>query len=138
MSYAEFQRLDCQGIPTIEYRAEPTEPIVPERIQFDFTPRFPHDQYGYSEPKYVFSEQVILISQWQKCQDNQYDFFDDYEVYYICALELVEYSLTRKSLYEAPSWKYGIRGTNGTKELIWFEENELISINEINSDNQEF
>ena len=40
MSYAEFQRLDCQGIPTIEYRAEPTEPILPERIQFDFIPRF--------------------------------------------------------------------------------------------------
>ena len=135
MSYSEVQRLDCQGVPTIEYRVE--QPI-PERIQFDFIPRFPHDQYGYSDPKYVFCEQVILVSQWQECQENQYDFFDEYEVYYICALELVEYSLTRKSLYEAPSWKYGIRGTNGTKDLIWFEENELISIKEINSEDQEF
>ena len=138
MSYTEIQQISDQGIPTIEYRAEPTEPIVPERIQFDFIPRFPHDQYAYSPPKYVFCEQIILISQWEECQENQYDFFDIYDVYHICALELVEYSLTRKSLYEAPSWKYGIRGTKGTKELVWFEEDELISLKEINSESQEF
>jgi hypothetical protein len=138
MSYTEIQQIDAQGIPTIEYRAEPDEISIPSRIQFDFEPRFPHDQYGYSEPKYVFCEQVILVTQWQECQDNQYDFFDIYETYHICALELEEYSLTGKKLYEAPSWKYGIRGTKGTKELVWFEEDELISINEINSVDQEF
>ena len=138
MSYTEIQQISAQGIPTIEYRAEPTEPIVTERIQFDFIPRFPHDQYAYNPPKYVFCEQVILISQREECQEHQYDFLDIYDVYHICALELVEYSLTRKSLYEAPSWKYGIRGTKGTKELVWFEEDELISLKEINSESQEF
>ena len=135
MSYTEIQRLECLGIPTIEYRGEAP---ISERIQFDFSPRFPHDQYGYSPPKYVFSEPVILVSQWQECLDNQYDFFDVYDVYHICALELIEYTLTGDRLYEAPYWKYGIRGTRGTKELIWFEENELVSINEINSEDQEF
>ena len=28
MSYTEIQQISAQGIPTIEYRAEPTEPIV--------------------------------------------------------------------------------------------------------------
>ncbi len=135
MSYTEIQRLECQGIPTIEYRVEPP---IPERIQFDFEPRFPHDQYGCSPPKYVYSEPVILVSQWQECLDNQYDFFDVYDVSHICALELFEYTMTGDRLYEAPSWKYGIRGTRGTKELIWFEEDELVSINEINSEDQEF
>lgn len=135
MSYYEVQSLDCQGVPTIEYRVE--QPI-PERIQFDFIPRFPYDQYGYSNPKFVYCEEVILVSQWLECQENQDDFFDEHEVYHICALELEEYTLTGKTLYEAPSWKYGIRGTRGTRELIWFEEDELISLAEINSANLEF
>ena len=138
MSSTEIQRLECQGLPTLEYRAEPDVIAIPERIQFDFSPRFPHDQYAYNPPKYVFCEQVILISQWLECQENQYDFFDIYETYHISALELIEYTMTGDRLYSAPSWKYGIRGTRGTKELIWFEENELVSINEINSEDQEF
>ena len=103
MSYYEVQRLDYQGVPTIEYKVESP---IPERIQFDFTPRFPYDQYGYSPPKYVFCEAVILVSQWQECEQNQYDFFDIYEIYHICALELVEYTMTGDRLYEAPYWRY--------------------------------
>lgn len=138
MSSTEIQRLECQGLPTIEYRAEPDEIAIPERIQFDFSPRFPYDQYPYSEPKYVYCEEVVLASQWHQCQDNQYNFFDEHEVYRICALELIEYSMTGDRLYEPPSWKYGIRGTRGTRELIWFEESELISLAEINAENQDF
>ncbi len=138
MSYTEIQRIECQGIPAIEYRTEPDDIPIPERIQFDFIPQFPYDQYGYSPPKFVFSEQVILAFQWHQCQDNQDNFFEEHEVYRICALELDEYSLTGKTLYEAPSWKYGIRGTRGTRELIWFEESDLISLAEINSEDQEF
>ncbi len=138
MSYTEIQRLECLGLPTIEYRAEPDEIPIPERIQFDFIPQFPSDQYGYSNPRFVYCEEVVLASQWLFCQEQQYNFFDEHEVYRICALELEEYSLTGKTLYEAPSWKYGIRGTRGTRELIWFEESELISLAEINAENQDF
>ncbi len=138
MSYYEVQRIECQGIPTIEYRTEPDDIAIPQRIKFDFVPRFPYDQYAYSEPRYVYCEKVVLASQWQESQKNQYDFFDIYETYHISALELIEYTMGGDRLYEAPSWKYGIRGTRGTKELIWFEEDELISLAEINSEDQEF
>ena len=138
MSYTENQRLECQGIPTIEYLIETDDRATPERIKFDFIPQFPFDKYGYSDPKYVFCEEVVLASHWHECQDNQYDFFDEHEVYRICALELIEYSMTSEQLYEPPSWKYGIRGTRGTRELIWFQEDELISLAEINSEDQEF
>ena len=138
MSYTEIQHLECLGIPTTEYRTEPDNIRIPERIQFDFIPRFPYDQYPYSEPKYVYCEEVLLASQWLECQENQDDFFDIYETYHICALELIEYTMTSDRLYEAPSWRYGIRGTRGTKELIWFDESELLSINEINGEDQEF
>ncbi|MEL4896114.1 hypothetical protein [Crocosphaera sp. Alani8] len=138
MSYTEIQRIECQGIPSIEYQTEPDDIPIPERIQFDFIPQFPYDQYGYNPPKFVYCEQVILVEEWLFCQEQQYNFFDEHEVYRICALEIEEYSLTGKTLYEAPSWKYGIRGTRGTRELIWFEEDELISLTEINSEDQEF
>ena len=138
MSYTEIQRLECQGIPTIEYRTDSDDILIPERIQLDFIPQFPYDKYGYSNPRFIYCEEVVLASQWHQCQDNQYNFFDEHEVYRICALELEEYSLTGKTLYEPPSWKYGIRGTRGTRELIWFEEDELISLAEINSEDQEF
>ena len=138
MPYTEIQHLECQGIPTIEYLAEPDDINIPERIQFNFIPQFPYDQYGYSPPKFVFSEQVILAFQWHQCQDNQYNFFEEHKVYRICALRLVEYTMTGDRLYEPPYWKYGIEGTDGTHKLIWFEESDLISLAEINSEDQEF
>ncbi|EAZ88620.1 hypothetical protein [Crocosphaera chwakensis] len=138
MSYTQIQRLECQGIPTIEYRAEPDEIPIPQRIQFDFVPRFPYDQYAYSEPRYVFCEEVVLASQWHECQKNQDDFFDIYETYRISTLDLVEYTMTGDRLYEAPYWRFGIRGVKGKHEISWFQEDELISLAEINSEDQEF
>lgn len=128
MDYYQTQTIECQGIPRVEYRVEPE---IPTQLSFTFTPTFPYDDYAYSEPRFVFCQQVILAKQWEHCQKNQLDFNDECQVYRICAMELVELSLTGKDLYQPPHWRYGIRGIRGTKELRWFSEDDLISLREI-------
>lgn len=128
MNYYPTQTLECQGIPTVEYRVERE---IQTPITLKFTPTFPHDDYPYSNPKFVFCEQVILADQWEHCQKYQLNFEDEYPVYRIHAMELVEYSLTGNCLYEPPHWRYGLRGFKGNQELTWFSEDELISLSEI-------
>ncbi|MEM8780333.1 MAG: hypothetical protein AAGF26_15975 [Cyanobacteria bacterium P01_G01_bin.49] len=130
MTYYKTQTLNCQGIPTVEYRIEPD---IPTQLSLNFIPTYPYDDYAYSEPKFVFCQQVILAKQWKHCQKYQLTFKDECQVYRICAMELVELSLTGKDLYEPPHWQYGIRGTQGTRELTWFSEDDLISLHEIES-----
>ena len=127
------QTLECQGIPRVEYRIEPE---IPNKISLNFLPTYPFDEYAYDNPKFIFCEQVILACQWEHCQRHQLNFEDECPIYRVAALELVEYSLTGKELYEAPHWRYGIRGEQGTKELRWFSEDDLIGLREIeNEDN---
>ena len=128
MNYYLIQTLECQGIPRVEYRIEPERQT---QITLKFTPTFPHDDYAYSDPKFVFCEQVILADQWKHCQINDLNVFDECQVYQITSMELVEFSLTGNYLYEAPHWRYGIRGIKGNQDLTWFEEDDLISLQEI-------
>ena len=132
MNYYQAQTLDCQGIPTVEYRVELE---IPQKILIEFTPQFPFDQYAYDNPKLVFGTQVIIAKQWYDCQESLVDFSDRYEVYHVASLDLVEISLNGKELYEVPYWRYGIRGFDGDN-LTWFEEDELISLSEIQSEGE--
>jgi hypothetical protein len=132
MSYYESQTLDCQGIPTVEFRVNPE---IPQKILIEFTPQFPFDDYAYDDPKFVFGTEVIIAKQWLSCQENLLDFLERYEVYRVAALDLIEISLTGNRLYEPPHWRYGIRGFNG-ESLTWFEESDLIALSEIQSDGE--
>ena len=133
--YHLTKAIECQGIPYIEYRVEPE---IPNKICFDFTPTYPFDEYAYDNPKFIFCEQVILANQWEHCKRYKLNFEDECPIYRVAALELVEISLTGNCLYEAPHWLYGIRAEQGIKELTWVSEDELISLTEIENNEDSF
>jgi hypothetical protein len=47
----------------------------------------------------------------------------EWEEYKITALELIE----DEEPNQAPRWVYGVRCQRGTRELMWFEEAEIVS-----------
>ncbi len=56
----------------------------------------------------------------------------------LCAVESVE-DVDEQGRLKAPSyWLYGFRTPSGTKELIWFEEDDLVTKREIMLDYDEF
>ncbi len=118
--------VEHQGMPYTEFRYEPD--IIPaEKIEICFQPRFPYDLYAYPEPEFVYGQKVALARDWDFCEENGISFEENYYFYHISALELLEdVSKDGKGLTEAPSWRYGIRGTDGTRELVWFEAEQLV------------
>lgn len=122
-------KIEHQGIPYLEFR---TEPQPNQLIEISFTPTYWDDIYEYDNPKFTLAQSVVIAQQWDYCCEHGIDFHEEHEVYRICALELVEpTSRHSNGLTEAPYWMFGIRGTRGTKELIWFSEDELLSLAEI-------
>jgi hypothetical protein len=123
----DVQTIEAFGMPYTETRYYPeTVDVEIPIISIEFKPEtHPQDDYCYEQPKFVFGDVVVLRSQWETCQ-NQNDPFEEVDKFHICAMELV----TRKSksgrLTSAPYWMYGIRCDTGTKELIWFDEDELL------------
>ncbi len=116
--------VEHQGLTYTQFRYEPD--IIPvEKIEISFKPRFPYEDY--TEPEFVYGQKVALVRDWDYCQKNSIPFEDSYYFYHISALELVEdVSESGNSLTEAPHWMYGIRGTDGTRKLVWFHEHQLV------------
>lgn len=139
MTYAyEVQTIEAQGVPYVEFRheAEPTETQI---ITIEFSPQnYPLDDYTYSQPLFVFGELVALREQWECCQQNQLDPNEELDWFKVCAMELIEPQSKSGRLTNPPYWLYGIRCQSGTRELMWFEEGELISKREIESGLEEF
>jgi hypothetical protein len=133
MSYYEVQTISAFGMPYTEtkYYPEPTE-NEPQLITIEFKP-YTHsmDEYSYSQPRFVFGDLVVLQEQWDYCQENQVEPIEELDIFRICAMELVERRSKSGRLTHAPEWLYGIRCTTGTKELMWFEEDELMSSREL-------
>ncbi|MGH2413990.1 MAG: hypothetical protein ACRDEA_09930 [Microcystaceae cyanobacterium] len=130
----EIQTLKAFGIPYVEYRDEPdvTDILI---ISLEFQPEIhPNDDYGYFQPEFVFGDVVALREQWEYCCSNHIDFTEELDLFKVCAMELVEPRNRSGWLTEAPSWLIGIRCSNGTRELMWFNEEELISKREIEQD----
>jgi hypothetical protein len=127
MTQYKVQSIECQGIPCIEFRHEPE---IYEPIEICFTPTFANDEYAYTPPKFVFGDEVIIAERWNFCQENNLNFEEEGNIYRLCALELVEVSLVQNRLYQAPYWMYGIRGTKGSNELVWFSEDALMNMKE--------
>ena len=118
------QTIEAFGIPYVEYGHD--EPEVEQRICIEFTPQVHHlDDYGVPEPAFKFCDEVALRDQYDQCVQNNIDFSDGLDIFRISAMELVEYRSKSGILTDAPHWLYGIRYTRGTRDLIWFEEDEL-------------
>lgn len=135
----EVQTVEVQGIPRIEYQdcPEPTD-LEPQVITIEFIPQVhPLNDYGYSQPKFVFGNVVALREQWEHCCLNNINPSEELDYFRIRALELVENKSKTGQLTKPPQWYYGIRCETGTKETIWWEEDELIALEELKQDNNE-
>lgn len=120
----EIQTIEAAGIPTVEYR---TQPQVGEQrlITIEFTPNATNDEYLVEQPEFVFGDIIIIKQQWENCFLNQLD-TEDLDIFTICGMELIEPKNKQGQMIAQPYWKYGIRCTDGSKEVIWREEYELV------------
>ena len=120
----EIQTIEAAGIPVIEYR---TQPQIDEQrlITIEFTPNVTNDEYLIEQPEFVFGDTVIIKEQWSHCFLNQLD-TEGLDTFTVCAIELVEPKNNLEQPSDHPYWQYGLRCIDGTKELIWFSENELV------------
>ena len=121
--FTEIQTIEAAGIPVIEYR---TQPEIDEQrlITIEFIPPGINDKYLVEQPEFVFGDTVIIKEQWSHCFLNQLD-TEELDTFTVCAMELVEPKNNLDQPSARPYWKYGVRCTSGTRELIWFKEHEL-------------
>jgi hypothetical protein len=118
------QTIEAFGIPYVEY--DYSEPEVEQRICIEFTPRTHHlDDYAIPDPAFTFCEEVAVREQYDHCIKNNIDFAEGLDTFRISALELIEPRSKSGVLTDAPHWRYGIRYARGTREMIWFEEDDL-------------
>ncbi len=122
--FTEIQTIETAGIPTIEYR---TQPEIDEQrlITIEFTPPATNEEYLVKQPEFVFGDTVIIKEQWSHCFLNQLD-TEGLDTFKVCAMELVEPKNNLGQPSDRPYWKYGVRCTSGTRELVWFKENEIV------------
>ncbi len=123
------QTLDAFGIPHTEYRCSPEveEQVI---ITIEFKPEIHYlDDYSYPQPKFIFQEEVAILKGF--ALGDTPNALEEVNFYPIRAMELVERKLSNGRLAEAPYWLYGLRSTKGTRELMWFSEDELISKREV-------
>ncbi|NJO93361.1 MAG: hypothetical protein HC820_01475 [Hydrococcus sp. RM1_1_31] len=136
MTYTEVQTVEAFGIsyPEIRYYPEPTEVEEP-LITIEFKPKtHPLDDYSYSHPRFVFGDLVVFKDQWEYCLEHPDDSSEELEFFRICAMELVAPKSESGRLTEAPYWLYGIRCSTGTQEIMWFDEDELMSERDLKFD----
>ncbi len=124
-NYYTAQTVEAFGMPYTEYRSQPEE--IPEIITVEFYPKnHPLSEYTYPHPKFVFTEKVVIREQYEYCLENQINLAEELNSYPIKAMELVENKLSNGRLSSAPYWLYGIRCHSGTRELMWFSDDELL------------
>ncbi|PSB00547.1 hypothetical protein [Merismopedia glauca] len=120
-----IQTVEAHGIPVTEYRHEPE---TDQLITIEFRPN--HQKYDYPQPEFVFQETVAMLEQYNECCSKHLYLSENLDYFTVSALELVEHRVNGK-LQSEPTWLYGIRYARGTRELLWFESDELISIRDI-------
>ncbi|MGB5769429.1 MAG: hypothetical protein WBM32_06100 [Crocosphaera sp.] len=136
MAQQLIQTIEAQGRPYAEYRDEPDQSdllIAKEKEFFvQVKKSFPNDLYEYPEPDFCVGSKVVITDEWNYCEENGIDFLEESEIYKISAIELIEPTFrSGRGLSEPAYWMYGIRGTKGTYELVWFREDELLSREEL-------
>ena len=137
MTQQLIQTLEDQGFPYIEYREEPDHLDLIEakgEIVIKVQPSFPDDFYEYPQCKYAVGQKVVIADDWYYCQENGIDFHDDYEIYTISAIQLVEpTSRSSKGLTMPPYFLFGINGVKNkpSYELTWFAEPAFFTLDEL-------
>ena len=139
MTYTtEIQTIEAFGVPYVETRYQP-EVQETQLITIEFSPKAcPLDDYGYRNPQIIFGDLVTPREQVDYCLFNSLNLAKEIDFYKVCAMELVEPKTESGQLAEAPYWLIGIRGQGKIRELIWFEENELIAKRDLFEDFEEF
>ena len=131
------QTVEVGGVPYTEYRCPPQveEEVI---ITIEFKPEVHYlDDYSYPQPQFVFKQEVAILK--RVPLGDTPNPLEEVDFYPIRAMELVERKLSNGRLAEAPYWLYGLRSNKGTRELMWFSEEELISKREVLGQvNQEF
>ena len=122
--FTELQTIEAAGIPVTEYRSFP-EVEEQQLITIEFTPNVTSDEYLVKQPGLVFGDTVIIREHWDNCFLNQLN-TEELDTFTICAMELIEPKNQSGQLIARPYWRYGIRCLDGTKELLWFKEHELV------------
>jgi hypothetical protein len=121
----EVQTISAFGIPYTESRIAP-DPTEIEIVTIEFIPDPDNrSDYGYSHPRYTFTETVALRADWEQCQQHKLDWRDELTFYRVCSLQLVElFSKATGRLTEAPTWLFGVRS-------YYWDLNKKIKINRL-------
>ncbi|WP_013324633.1 hypothetical protein [Gloeothece verrucosa] len=125
----QTQTVEAAGIPRIEYRPQPEEKTA---ICIHFTPTYPHDEYAYSEPKFVWGTEVAIAAEWEKVQGTEAA--SELKFYRIRAIELVEPLVktnAKERLFDEPYWLYAVGDSRYERGLRWLSEDELLHKREL-------
>ena len=111
------------------YLTRQQEPEETQLITIEFTP-VQDEEDSCPQPKFIFGDRVVTKEQGEYCQSKGIS-VPSILFMTICAIELVQSLTSSGKLLSKPRWKYGIRSTLGTRELIWFEESDLFFANPV-------
>ena len=132
MTHYETQTIEAFGVSYTEFRHEPDESDV-QLVTIEFQPPLDtKSQYLYPHPIFTFGDMVAIRQQQESSLDRELDYFE------ISALELVKPVSESGELTAAPYWLYGLRCQNGTKEMLWYREEQLVSQRVVMGDFSEF
>ncbi|WP_013325674.1 hypothetical protein [Gloeothece verrucosa] len=132
----ETQTVQVAGIPRIEYRTQPQEKT---QICIGFTPAFHDGDYGYSQPKFVWGQEVAIASEYEKAIAAGTT--SELNLYRIKAIQLVEPTIKvrgNERLSDEPYWLYGIVDRHCKHELRWFTEEELLHQSDLEAEIEPF
>jgi hypothetical protein len=128
MTQEIVQYVEAFGVSYPEYRTIPEE-CSEYRITVEITKQLPAEsEYCYKDPDFAWGDLVVKQEQREYCLTNSLDLQENLARFKVCALELVEHQSNSGLLLENPYWHYGIRRLDGTKEMVWFDEWELIRL----------
>ncbi len=124
----DLRYVEAFGVSYPEYR-DRKEECSEYRITVETTKQLPAgSDYSYKDPDFVWGDLVVKNEQREYCLTHSLDLQENLDLFEVCAIELVERKSKSGLLLENPYWRYGIRCLDGTKELIWFEEWELVRL----------
>jgi hypothetical protein len=90
------------------------------------------DEYSFDPPVYAIGDLVAIKEQYDfitnekvEALNKDEEYCEEPENYEIIGLKLNKYTLNNR-LREQHFWSYLIKSKTGTKEEIWFDENELV------------
>jgi hypothetical protein len=126
MTQEIVQYVEAFGVNYPEYRTVPEE-CNEYRLTVEITKQLPAESdYSYKEPDFVWGDLVVKHEQREYCLTHKLDPEENLDLFEVCAIELVEHKSKSGLLLENPFWSYGIRCLDGTKEMVWFDEWELV------------